>query len=43
METHVSKERLTFVQGLASGHWSMTELCERYGITRPTSYKWAAR
>ena len=26
-----------------SGHWSMTELCERYGITRPTGYKWVAR
>ena len=26
-----------------SGHWSMTELCERYGVTRPTGYKWLAR
>lgn len=43
METNVSKERLAFVQDLASGHWSMTELCERYGVTRPTGYKWAAR
>ena len=26
-----------------SGQWSMTELCERYGVTRPTGYKWLAR
>ena len=43
METNVLSERLPFVQDLASGHWSMTELCERYGITRPTGYKWRAR
>ena len=43
METHVVKERLAFVHDLASGHWSMTELCERYGVSRPTGYKWLAR
>ena len=43
METNVVKERLAFVRDLESGHWSMTELCERYGITRPTGYKWEAR
>jgi putative transposase len=43
METNVVKERLAFVHDLESGHWSMTELCERYGITRPTGYKWLAR
>jgi hypothetical protein len=26
-----------------SGHWSMTELCERYGVSRPSGYKWLAR
>ena len=36
METHVVKERLAFVHDLTSGHWSMTELCERYGVSRPT-------
>jgi len=34
IETNVVKERLAFVRDLASGHWSMTELCERYGVTR---------
>jgi putative transposase len=43
METNVMKERLAFVRDLESGHWSMTELCERYGVTRPTGYKWLAR
>ena len=43
METNVVKERLAFVHDLESGHWSMTELCERYGVSRPTGYKWLAR
>jgi putative transposase len=43
METNVVTERLAFVDDLESGHWSMTELCERYGVSRPTGYKWVAR
>ena len=43
METNVIKERLAFVHDVESGHWSMTERCERYGVTRPTGYKWLAR
>ena len=43
METNLSDERLAFVRDFESGHWSMTELCERYGVTRPTGYKWMAR
>ena len=43
METNVVKERLAFVHDLESGHWSMSELCERYGVSRPTGYKWLAR
>ena len=43
METNVADERLQFVRDFKSGHWSMTELCERYGVTRPTGYKWVAR
>ena len=35
METNVVKERLAFVRDLESGHWSMTELCERYGVIAP--------
>ena len=36
METNVVKERLAFMHDLESGHWSMSELCERYGVSRPT-------
>ena len=43
METNVSDERGRFVRDFESGHWSMTELCERYGVSRPTGYKWMAR
>ena len=43
METNVVKERLAFVHDLESGHWWMTELCECYGVSRPTGDKWVAR
>ena len=43
METNAAEQRRQFVRSYQSGAWSMTELCERYGITRPTGYKWVAR
>ena len=43
METNVADQRVQFVRDFESGHWSMTELCERYGVSRPTGYKWVAR
>lgn len=43
METNVNAERRRFVTQFATGAWSMAELCERYGISRPTGYKWVAR
>lgn len=43
METNVMAERRRFVTEFATGAWSMAELCERYGISRPTGYKWVAR
>jgi transposase-like protein len=43
METNVVDERIRFAADFVSGQWSMTELCERYGVTRPTGYKWVAR
>lgn len=36
-------ERQHFAQDLASGHWTMTELCIRSGISRPTGHKWRER
>jgi putative transposase len=38
METDKVKQRLAFVLAYETGQWSMTELCERFGITRPTGY-----
>jgi putative transposase len=43
METNVLEERYRFVCDFESRQWSMTELCERYGISRPTGYKWIVR
>jgi putative transposase len=43
METDVVDERMRFVRDYASGAWSMSELCQRYGVSRPTGYTWVAR
>jgi len=43
METHAQDQRQQFVDALTSGQWSMSEVCARFGISRPTGYKWLAR
>ncbi len=43
METNRMEQRLSFLIDYASGQWSMSELCERYGVSRPTGYKWVKR
>src|SRR5205823_5758681 len=43
MQTSATEQRLRFAEDFESGQWSMTELCERYGVTRPTGYKWVGR
>jgi transposase InsO family protein len=43
LETDVIKERNRFVLDYESELFSMSELCERYGISRPTGYEWWAR
>jgi putative transposase len=43
METTATEQRRSLVLDYESGQWSMTELCERYGVTRPTGYKWVSR
>ena len=35
--------RLEFTRAYALGLFSMTELCDQYGISRKTGYKWVAR
>src|SRR5881396_3060387 len=43
MQTSATEQRLRFAEDFESGQWSMTELRERYGVTRPTGYKWVGR
>ena len=39
MDTNPTKQRQQFYRDYASGQWSMSELCDRYQISRPTGYK----
>lgn len=43
METNSLEQRHAFIDALDSGQWSMSELCARFGISRPTGYKWQMR
>ena len=43
METNPKKQSQHFYRDYASGQWSMSELCDRYQISRPTGYKWVDR
>ena len=43
METDRLDQRRLFLRDLTSGQWTMSELCARYGISRPTGQKWCAR
>ena len=36
-------ERTKFIADHLSDEWTMTELCERYEISRKTGYKWLGR
>jgi transposase InsO family protein len=42
-ETTRMSQRLRFIIDFESCQFTMTELCERYGISRKTGYKWAQR
>lgn len=42
-ETTPMEERARFVEAFESALYSVTELCERYGISRKTGYKWLNR
>ena len=43
METCSMKEKMRFVMARERGVYGMSELCERYGISRKTGYKWMNR
>ena len=36
-------ERLQFVRDALRDHFTMSELCARYGVSRRVGYKWLAR
>lgn len=42
-ETCAMEERLRFIADVLAGDETMRELCELYGISRKTGYKWCAR
>ncbi len=42
-ETRPVDERKKFVEDYRSRVWSMSELCARFSISRPTGYKWVQR
>ena len=42
-ESCAMDERVRFIADRQSGLWTMTELCERYGISRKVGYKWLDR
>jgi transposase len=43
MDTSKEEQRWQFAEAVRSGQWSVTELCERFGISRTTGYKWLGR
>lgn len=42
-ESDVMDQRCKFVVAYLSEQFAMRELCERFGISRPTGYKWVSR
>ena len=42
-ESCILDQRIMFVRDCLCGEWTMTELCERYGVSRKSGYKWIAR
>ena len=42
-ETSPMDQRVGFINDYLRSHWSMTELCARYGVSRKTGYKWIDR
>jgi transposase InsO family protein len=42
-ESCAMDERVRFIADQLAGLWTMTELCERYEISRKTGYKWLDR
>jgi putative transposase len=43
METEPMDQRKKFVEAYRSRTWTMTELCDRFSVSRKTGYKWLRR
>src|SRR5512132_2017863 len=43
LQTNPMDERMRIIVAYNEGHYSMTELCERFGISRQAGYKWRER
>ncbi len=42
-ETCAMEERIAMLTEYEAGHWSVSELCRRHGVSRDTFYVWRAR
>ena len=42
-KTSTMDQKRLFIKDYIRGAFAMAELCRRYGISRPTGYKWVAR
>ena len=42
-ESCAMDQRVRFINDHLTREWSMTELCERYAVSRKTGYKWLDR
>jgi transposase InsO family protein len=42
-ETNPVEQRERFIRDLSTGAFKMSSLCERYGVSRKTGYKWRGR
>ena len=42
-ETHVVDQRMQMIAAHLGEGWAMSELCEAFGVSRKTGYKWLAR
>ena len=42
-ETSTMDQKRLFIQDYIKGSFAMAELCRRYGVSRPTGYKWVKR
>jgi transposase-like protein len=43
MVTDGRDQRQRFIDDVLTARWTMSELCARYGISRPTGYFWRER